>query len=518
MTKLGYPSFEHYAWASPSRLGADLWTTQVAMLLGNVMCLAAVRDRGIVPDLVLGHSDGEFSALLAAGAWDLPTAIRMTRARCEAVEMCAKNDTGLLATGASEEVVRGLSANLEGAIHIASYNAPNQIVVGGLRRDLEKLAQAITAQYRHARMLPVPAAFHTPWMGGSNRIFERAVRSAKLTTPRVPVYSAMTNRPVTDADAICRVLTDQLTGSMRYAQLIGRLGAERRTVFVEIGPQQTLTRLNRRILDSSALVIACDNAKRPGLEPLLGVQALLECLGVSGPGETPPSRDSFAPDDSKRVRVLRRPGPDRDSHPNDSGKSTAKPAPRVPAGGVGADSKSRPVITLEADEFVSPRLGILARRDALAAKPRETVVEPWIEIAMPEPAPSPASRDPEPTTVTVRAGMRVDLRIANAPATPITAPFVGSIPLISRLRRHEGGAVTEMLLDPRVEPFLTQHRYRGKPVLPAVIALEALAQSAALATGKKVTAFQQVDMTSGLTFHVPQPLAARLPSEGGGIG
>jgi acyl carrier protein/NAD(P)-dependent dehydrogenase (short-subunit alcohol dehydrogenase family) len=163
---------------------------------------------------------------------------------------------------------------------VANFNAPDQLVVGGKRPQLEALARALEAQSHQARILAVPAAFHTPLMAGASRLLEQQMRAAELHPLRVPMISTVTNVLVRDVTEIRRNLAAQLTTPVRYAQLIARLAAEQPTVFVEVGPQQTLTRLTRRILDAGVSAIACDNPKRAGLEPLLCVQALLECLGV----------------------------------------------------------------------------------------------------------------------------------------------------------------------------------------------------------------------------------------------
>ena len=287
MTRLGYPTFAQLAWETPTQLGTNVWATQVSMLLADAIALAALGDSGIVPDLVLGHSYGEFAALFAAGAWDLETAIRMTKARCDGITTVASGSAGMLATNASPELLESLFKTVSGVLYIANFNAPDQAVVGGKRPQLELLAKALESHSQQARILAVPAAFHTPLMAGSSRLLEQQLRGAELHPLRVPMISTVTNALVRDAAEIRRNLAAQLTTPVRYSQLIAQLAAERPTVFVEVGPQQTMTRLNRRILGNEAITIACDNPKRAGLEPLLAVQAFLDCLGVMAPSESP---------------------------------------------------------------------------------------------------------------------------------------------------------------------------------------------------------------------------------------
>ncbi len=296
LTRLGYPTFAQLAWPASAGqstpLGSDIWSTQVAMLAADSIVLAALGERGIVPDLVLGHSYGEFAALYAAGAWDLETAIRLTRARCEGVAAAAGQDGGLLATDAAAQVLEPLAAGISSELHIANYNAPDQLVVGGRRSHLDQLARLLESRSHQARVLAVPAAFHTPLMRGASGLLEQALGGATIHPLRVPVASTVTNTLVRDAAEIRRNLAAQLTTPVRYAQLIEQLAAERPTVFVEVGPQQTLTRLNRRILDGSAWLVASDNPKRPGVEPLVCVQAMLECLGAFKPAAPRPQQVS----------------------------------------------------------------------------------------------------------------------------------------------------------------------------------------------------------------------------------
>jgi len=295
MARLGFPAFAELAWETPTQLGADVWTTQVAMLLADALMLAALGERSILPDVVLGHSFGEFPALYAAGAWDFETAVRMTRARCEGISAVAVGESGMLATDAPASVVEAIIQAIPGHLYLANLNAPDQTVVGGKRVNLEKLAAALQARSHQARLLSVPAAFHTPLMAGASRLLEEQLKSATLQAPRVQFVSTVTNAAVEDVAQVRRNLGVQLTTPVRYADLIARLAAERPTVFVEVGPQQTFTKLNRRILGAEASVIACDNPKRPGLEPLACVQALLECLGVYDARACPAAAHAPAP-------------------------------------------------------------------------------------------------------------------------------------------------------------------------------------------------------------------------------
>jgi len=290
MQRQGFPTFSQLAWDTPTQLGKDVFQTQIAMLLADLMCLATLKGQGISPDLVLGHSYGEFPALFAAGVWNLDDVIRMTKARCDGILATSKNDAGLLATTAAPDGIKQLIVECGCQAYLANFNAPDQTVIGGKLAALRQLETALKAKSYPARILAVPAAFHTPLMAGSSRLLQQALENATLAPPSTMFVSTVDNQRVTDDQRIKRNLGIQLTTPVKYVPLIEQLNREAPTVFVEVGPQQTLTKLNRKILSGDANVISVDNPKRGALESLLGVRALLDCLGVgeSSPKPVPP--------------------------------------------------------------------------------------------------------------------------------------------------------------------------------------------------------------------------------------
>ncbi len=281
LVRHGLPSFAQMAWDDASRLGVDVWTTQAAMLVADHVLLAAITARGIRPDLVLGHSYGEFVALAASGACDFEQALRITRARCQSIDACPTAHGGMLATTLSPEAIQELASQAEVPIYLANHNAPDQTVIGGSREAVERFAALLRSRSYPAQVLAVPSPFHTPIMQGAAAAFAQALATAQFQRPRTPMLSVVTNDYVTEPDGIRANLVAHLTTPVRYVDLIRRIAAERETIFVEVGPQQALTRLHRRILESQdAMVIACDNPKRSGVEQLHHVQALLECSGA----------------------------------------------------------------------------------------------------------------------------------------------------------------------------------------------------------------------------------------------
>ncbi|HEY1601537.1 MAG TPA: beta-ketoacyl synthase N-terminal-like domain-containing protein, partial [Pirellulales bacterium] len=282
MTRRGLQTFAQMAWDNPQQLGADVWVTQVVMLLSDMIVHAAVTDLGVRPDLLTGHSYGEYAALTAAGAWDLDSVITAARARYDGIEATPTARGTMMATTAPAELIEQLAATLADRAYPANFNAPDQTVVGGRPETLQTLAGLLESRGHKSQLLPVPCPFHTPLMAGAGAILRKTLDTLRINPPRVPFASTVTNRFVAEPDDIRTNLAAQLTTAVRWVDLINRLAAERETVFVEIGPQQALTRLNRRILDGRnvAGIIACDNPKRPGVEQLFHVRALLECTGA----------------------------------------------------------------------------------------------------------------------------------------------------------------------------------------------------------------------------------------------
>jgi acyl transferase domain-containing protein/NADP-dependent 3-hydroxy acid dehydrogenase YdfG len=281
MSRLGYPTWEQLAWNESSPLGKDVWTTQISMLLADVLALAALAERGITPDAVAGHSYGEYAALLAAGAWDLEQAARVTRRRCDSIGASPAGLGGMLATTATPEVIAQLASRAGGPVFVANHNAPDQTVVGGSLPALAELERALQEGLYETRMLNVPCPFHTPLMQDAAALFKNHLSSESFAAPLVPTYSVATNELVGHPGEIGANLVAHLITPVYYADLIRKLAAQGPTVFVEVGPQQALTRLNRRILAAAELAgIACDNPSRPGVEQIVRVQALLEACGA----------------------------------------------------------------------------------------------------------------------------------------------------------------------------------------------------------------------------------------------
>ncbi len=190
--------------------------------------------------------------------------------------------------GCALEAVEAVIAALGEPLYVANHNAPDQVVVAGAKASLEWLAKALSERSFQSRMLAVPSVFHTPLMQGAADSFARRVGAFRFAKPLVPVFSSVTNRYLAGAEEVPANLAAQLVTPVRYVDLVRQIASEQATVLVEVGPQQALTRLNRKILDwAETASIACDEPKRSAVEQLCCVQALLECCGALEAKEQP---------------------------------------------------------------------------------------------------------------------------------------------------------------------------------------------------------------------------------------
>jgi [acyl-carrier-protein] S-malonyltransferase len=210
-----------------------------------------------------GHSLGEYSALVAAGALDIPTALRLVRRRGEL--MAQAREGGMAAIigldeAPLEQACREASA-ADAPVVIANYNSPGQLVISGAAAAVERAC--VLAKERGAkRALPlkVSAAFHSPLMRDAAEGLATAVAQAAIIDARTPTISNVTAEPLMQASAIRRELIAQVTSPVRWIASVRRMVAEGVDTFVEIGPGSVLTGLIKRIAPDARLLNVSDLA------------------------------------------------------------------------------------------------------------------------------------------------------------------------------------------------------------------------------------------------------------------
>ena len=227
-------------------MGTDI--QQPALVATSLAILAAVRERGIEPDIVVGHSVGEFAALASVGAMGTGEAIGLVRERGLAMAEAALEHPGSMAAilGLDDEAVETLCRKILG-VWPANYNCPGQIVVSGEDDAVEECcAEAESLGARRAIKLKVSGAFHSPLVAGAARRLRPAVDKIRFVEPIAPFMSTVTAR-VEPATRLASLLIDQLTAPVKFTQAAHALIRDGVTTFVEVGPGTVLSGLIKRI-------------------------------------------------------------------------------------------------------------------------------------------------------------------------------------------------------------------------------------------------------------------------------
>lgn len=228
--------------------------TQPAIFVHSI--LVARKIRHIRPDMVAGHSLGEYSALVAAGALGFEDGLRLVRLRGQLMQKSGLEREGTMAaivgldSASLEDLCR--EASLSGEVQPANFNSPGQVVVsgstGGVHRAIE-LARERGA--RMAKELVVSGAFHSPLMEGAREGLEQALAQTDFRDAAIPVYANVTGEPVTRAADIRELLHQQLTRPVRWEQTMKHMARDGATTFCELGPGKVLQGLVKRTVEGS---------------------------------------------------------------------------------------------------------------------------------------------------------------------------------------------------------------------------------------------------------------------------
>jgi [acyl-carrier-protein] S-malonyltransferase len=221
---------------------------QPALVTTSLAILAALRTRGIKPDVVVGHSVGEFAALASVGAMGTAEAIRLVRERGLAMAEAARQRPGSMAAilGLEDEAVENLCRKIIG-VWPANYNCPGQIVVSGENDAVEECcAEAESLGARRAIRLRVSGAFHSPLVARAADRLRPAIDKVRFAEPMAPFMSTVTAK-IEPAQRLASLLVDQLTAPVKFTQAARELMREGVTTFVEVGPGNVLSGLIKRI-------------------------------------------------------------------------------------------------------------------------------------------------------------------------------------------------------------------------------------------------------------------------------
>ncbi len=221
--------------------------TQPAIFLHSTV-LAACYD-GFKPDMTAGHSLGEFSALVAAGAISFEDGLRLVSIRANAMQKCCEANPGGMAAiiGMTNEAVEDVCKSVDGLVIPANYNSDGQVVISGEKAAVEAACEkAKEAGAKRALPLPVSGAFHSPLMEPARKELAEAIEKTTFSAPVCPVYQNVTAKAETDPETIKANLLAQLTSPVRWTQSVKSMVADGADYFMEIGPGNVLQGLIKR--------------------------------------------------------------------------------------------------------------------------------------------------------------------------------------------------------------------------------------------------------------------------------
>lgn len=227
--------------------------TQPAVFLHSVI-LAKVMN--IQPAAVAGHSLGEFSALVAAGALSFEDGLRLVSKRAMAMQKCCESQPGGMAAilNLDDAVVEQVCSEVDGVVVAANYNCPGQLVISGADEAVNEACEKLKeAGAKRALRLPVGGAFHSPLMEAARAELEQAIDEVEFKTPVCPIYQNVDAMPHTDAESIKANLIAQLTAPVRWTQIAKNMIADGVESFTELGPGNVLQGLIKKV-DANAVV------------------------------------------------------------------------------------------------------------------------------------------------------------------------------------------------------------------------------------------------------------------------
>ena len=222
--------------------------TQPAIFLHSVVLAKCYE--GFRPDMVAGHSLGEFSALAAAEAISFEDALRLVYIRATQMQLCCEKVPGTMAAivGLPDEKVEEICSSCEGIVIPANYNCGGQVVISGEKTAVEQACEKAKAEgAKRALPLAVSGAFHSPLMEPARIELGKAIEETRIVEPICPIYQNVSAQAVTDPQTIKKNLLAQLTSPVRWTQSVRNMLADGADYFMEIGPGTVLQGLVKRI-------------------------------------------------------------------------------------------------------------------------------------------------------------------------------------------------------------------------------------------------------------------------------
>lgn len=223
--------------------------TQPAVFLHSVILAKTLGD-SFKPEMVAGHSLGEFSALVAAGAMTFEDGLKLVSQRALAMQKACEITPSTMAAvlGLEDKVVEEVCTSIDGIVVAANYNCPGQLVISGETSAVERACEAMKAAgAKRALILPVGGAFHSPMMEPAREELAEAIAATSFSKPVCPVYQNVPATAVTDPEEIKANLIIQLTAPVKWTQSVQNMIADGATLFTEVGPGNVLQGLVKKI-------------------------------------------------------------------------------------------------------------------------------------------------------------------------------------------------------------------------------------------------------------------------------
>jgi [acyl-carrier-protein] S-malonyltransferase len=223
--------------------------TQPAIFIHS-MAILKVLGNSFKPDLVAGHSLGEFSSLVAAGVLNFEDGLRLVSIRAKAMQKSCEKTNGTMAAvlGLDNSIIEEVCSNIDGTVVAANYNCPGQVVISGeinaVKNACEKLSEAGA---RRALILPVGGAFHSELMKDAKDELSNAISETSFNLPLCPIYQNVNGQPETLVDNIKNNLISQLTSPVKWTQSVNKMIEDGCQDFIEIGPGKVLQGLIKKI-------------------------------------------------------------------------------------------------------------------------------------------------------------------------------------------------------------------------------------------------------------------------------
>ena len=223
--------------------------TQPAIFLHSVV-LALSKDNEILPEMVAGHSLGEFSALVVNKSISFEDGLKLVSIRANAMQKACENNPGTMAAvlGLEDNIVEKICGEINGTVVAANYNCPGQLVISGELNSIEIACEKLKEiGARRALVLPVGGAFHSPLMEEAKKELEEAINKTLFSNPICPIYQNVSGLAFSTENEIKENLISQLTSPVRWTQSINNMINDGASEFIEVGPGKVLQGLVRKI-------------------------------------------------------------------------------------------------------------------------------------------------------------------------------------------------------------------------------------------------------------------------------